>query len=400
MFESYLARQPIFDVNEQLIGYELLYRNDHGEKSTSDGEQATTEVFINSCIDAGLAKLVGHHQAFINVTRDVIINHEQLLPPNQPLVLELLENVVADDEVSTAVKSLINKGYSIALDGFGFDNKHRGLIQLAHIVKIDILNINAGELTKLVASLRSFPVKLLAEKVETIAQYDHCRKLGFDYYQGRFLYKPRIMRDRRLPANKLHVMQLLAELQKNDADAKELEKIIEQDVALSYKLLRFINSATFSLRRKIESTRQAVVIIGQDETRKWASMISLSGIEGKSSELIRVALLRAKMCELLTEASGQGNQGSAFMIGLFSTLDALMDTPLNELLSMLPISDDIKDALLYHRGSYNNALNCTLCYEKGDWKSIEDTGFSDATVIACYLQAVEWSNESSVQLVA
>jgi len=398
MFESYLARQPIFDVDEKLVGYELFYRNNDEGRSAADGGRATTEVFINSCIETGLAKLVGHHQAFIKVTRDFIINHEQLSLSSHRLVLEVLENIEVDNEVVAAVKGVIEKNYNLALGDFGYDQNHRGLIQFAHIAKIDVLQHNVGVLAELVNSLRSFPVKLLANNVETIAQYDHCRELGFDYYQGCFICKPRIVRGRQLPANKLHVMQLLAELQKSDAEARELEKIIEQDVALSYKLLRNINSAAFSLRNKIESIRHAVVILGQDEIRKWASMVALSSIEGKSSELIRIALQRAKMCELLTEESGQGNHGAAFMVGLFSTLDALMDAPLKELLSMLPIADDIKDALLYFKGPYNNVLSCTIAYEKGDWPLIEGAGLSEAVVVSCYLQSVEWSNLSSGQL--
>ena len=396
--DYYLSRQPIFDVDEQLLGYELLYRDDQGEATAIAAQQATSEVFINSYIEIGLSKLVGQHQAFINVSRDFLINHDKLPPPSQQLVLEIMENVGIDDEITAAITSLIEKGYHIALDAFNYDQKHRSLVQLAHIVKINIKDHSAGDLEKLVTSLRRFPIKLLAEKVETITQYDHCRKLGFDYYQGYFLCQPRTVRGRALPANQLHVMQLLAEFQKDHTEPTDLEKIIEQDVALSYKLLRYINSAAFSLRKNVESIRHAIIILGQKEVKRWASMIALSGIENKPEELIRIALLRARMCELLTEASGEGNPGTAFMVGLFSTLDALMDTPLKELLSMIPIIDDIKAALLYRRGPYNHVLSATFAYEQGDWHLIEEAGLSEADAAACYIQAVEWSNESTRQL--
>jgi c-di-GMP-related signal transduction protein len=398
MFESYLARQPIFDNDEQLVGYELLYRDDRGGPSTVDGSQATTEVFINSYIDIGLAKLVGSHLAFINVTREFIVKHEQLPPPSKQLVLEVLENVEADDAVVAALKVLNEKNYHIALDDFDYDQKNRSLIPLVHIVKIDILHHDVDALTKLVTSLREFPVKLLAEKVETTAQYDYCRELGFDYYQGYFLCRPKLMRGRRLPANELHVMQLLAKLQQDDIQAIDLAGIIEQDVALSYKLLCYINSASIALRKKIESIRHAVIILGQYNVKNWASMIALSGMEGKSSELIRTALLRGKMCELLVRDSGQGNHGSAFLVGLFSTLDALMSAPLDELLTMLPINHDIKDALLYRKGPYTNALQCTLAYEQGDWQAVEGTGFCENVAAPCYLLAVEWCDDSTRQL--
>ena len=398
MIDSYLARQPIFDTNEQVVAYELLYRDDHGGPLAIDGNQATTEVLINSYIEIGLSKLIEHHQSYINVTRDFIINHEQLPPPSQQLVLEVLEDVEADNEVIAAVQALIEKGYQIALDDFDYDQKHSGLLPLAHIVKVDILQHDVDALTKLYTSLRNFPVKLLAEKVETIEQFNHCRALGFDLFQGYFLCHPKIMRGQRLPANQLHVMQLVAELQKNDAEARSLEKIIEQDVALSYKLLSYINSAAFSLRNKIESIHHAVVCLGQSEVRKWASMVALSSVEGASNELIRIALLRAKIGELLTEVAGQGNPGTAFMVGLFSTLDALMNIPLDELLTRVPISAEVNDALLHRQGPYGQTLGVALAYERGDWQAIDEAGFSEEVIASCYLQAVQWSDKTSGQL--
>ena len=196
----------------------------------------------------------------------------------------------------------------------------------------------------------------------------------------------------------MHVMQLLATLQQDDAEANDLADIIQRDVALSYKLLRYINSASISLRKNIESLRQAVIILGQNNIKQWASMIALSSIEGKTGELIRTALLRGKMCELLVEAGGQGNHGSAFMVGLFSTLDALMGAPLEELLATLPINRDIKDALLHRKGPYRNAWKCALAYEQGDWQAVEGAGLSEDIVVSCYFQAVEWCDNSTRQL--
>ncbi len=399
MFDSYLARQPIFDRTTRLVGYELLYRSDRGGPASVDGNQATRDVLINSYIEIGLDKLVGGHLAFINVTRDYLVNHDRLPPPSKELVLEVLEDVDADDEVVAATSALIEKNYTIALDDFDYGQKNRSLIQLAHIVKLDVNERDPHALSILVASLRSFPVKLVAEKVETHVQYELCRELNFDYYQGFFLCHPKLIRGQRLSANKLQVMQLLAKLQQDDPTTGDLARIIEQDVALSYKLLRYINSASISLRHKIDSIRHAVVVLGQNNVRQWASMIALSSMEENSGELIRTSLLRAKMCELLAAVSGQGNCESAFIVGLFSTLDALMGSPLDELLNMLPINQDIKDALLYHRGPYGSILTCALAYEQGDWAAVERAGLHESEASSSYLQAAEWCDESVRNLV-
>jgi len=398
MLQSYLARQPVFDPDQQVIGYELLYRSDDGGPLSADGTEATTDVIINSYIEIGLDKLVGPHLAFINITRDFILNHHKLPPPSGQLVLEILENVEADDEVIEGVKGLIDKGYNIALDDFDLSKPNRRLIQFAHYVKIDILQQGTAGLAKMVASLRKFPVKLVAEKVETIAQYEQCRALRFDYYQGYSLCHPNIVRGQRLSANKLQVMQLLSKLQKEDPDPNAMAKVIEQDIVLSYKLMRYINSASLSLRNKIDSINHAVILLGQNNVRQWASMIALTSLEETPSELIHTALLRGKMCELLLEPTGKALNGSAFVVGLFSMLDALIGTPLDRLLPMLQLNQDINDALLSRKGPYGNALKCVLAYEQGDWQTVDRAGFGEQYTISGYLGAVEWCDELARQL--
>jgi len=398
MVLSYLARQPVFDVHDQTIAYELLYRDEYDGKPDNDGEHASIEEFIGNYIETGLERLVGHDQVFIRVPQDFILQYEKWPPQNGQLVLEIPNNIVADEELVTAVRELIKKNYRIALDDFDDAQGSRDLIQFAHVVKINILRHNVGELARLINSLHGTPVKLLAKNVERVAQYDHCRRMGFDYFQGPYYFEPRTEHSRRLLTSKLQVMQLLTELQNQDVEIRDLERIIEGDATLTYKLLYFINSSAFPLREGIESIRHAIVVIGKEGIAKWASMIALCKIEGKSSELLRITLLRAKMCELLTHDSGQGNSDSAFMVGLFSTLDALMDIPLIELLSMLPIANDIREALLYHRGPYNHVLACVLAYEQGGWKSIDDAGFNENEVVSSYFQAVEWSEEYCCQM--
>ena len=398
MLQSYLARQPIFDPDQEVIGYELLYRSDNNTPATVGGTEATIDVITNSYIEIGLDKLVGTHLAFINVTRDFILNHHKLPPPSGQLVLEILEDIEVDDEIVEGVKGLIDKGYIIALDDFDLDKSTRRLIQFAQYIKIDVLKQSSASLAKMATVLRKFPVKLVAEKVETSTQFEHCCSLRFDYYQGFSLCRPSAVHGQNLSANKLHVMQLLAKLQKEDPDPSALSKVIDQDIVLSYKLLRYINSASLSLKNRIDSIKHAVVLLGQNNVKQWASMIALTGLEETPSELIHIALLRGKMCELLLESAGTVPNGSAFVVGLFSMLDALIGTSLDRLVPMLQLNQDINDALLSFSGPYGNALKCVVAYEQGNWQTVDDAGFDQEFIFSSYLLAVEWCDASARQL--
>ena len=193
-------------------------------------------------------------------------------------------------------------------------------------------------------------------------------------------------------------MQLLAKLQKEDPDASALSKVIEQDIVLSYKILRYINSASLAVRNRIDSINHAVILLGQNNVRQWASMIALTSLEETPNEIIHTALLRGKMCELLLEPTSKKPNGSAFAVGLFSMLDALLGAPLDRLLPMLQLNQDINDALLSRKGPHGNALKCVLAYEQGDWQTVDHADFGEDFTISCYLRAVEWCDESAREL--
>lgn len=398
MTQSYIARQPIFDEDQNVMGYELLYRSDPDNPLSMDGTKATTDVIINSYIEIGLDKLVGNQLAFINITRDFIVNHHILPPPSKQLVLETGDDVKADDEIIAGIQALTDKGYKIALDDFDLSHPNIRLLPLVHYVKINILQHTPDQLAKMVSVLRKFPVKLVALKVETVAQFQQSCEAGFDYYQGFSLCQPRLVRTNRLGANKLQVTQLLAKLHKEDVDTGELAKLIERDVVLSYKLLRYINSAALALSKEINSIHHAVVLLGQNNVKQWASMIALSSLQDTPEELIHAALLRGKMCELLIESDGRKTDGSAFIVGLFSMLDALLGVPLDRLLPMLQLGPDINEALQYCRGPYGNALKCVIAYEHGDWQSVDRAGYAAEFTTSSYMQAVKWCDESASQL--
>jgi c-di-GMP phosphodiesterase len=392
----YLGRQAIFDSNVKVFGYELLYRGFEYSDAmdTMDGDQATSEVLLNSFMELGLTQVVGDHRAFVNLTRKFLLNDRILPPPSNRLVLEILEGIDVDDELIQAVIRLKQKGYLLALDDYILDRKNEKLLEYTDFIKLDIKNMGRAEVRKHLVESRRYPLKCIAEKIETPDEFDWCKGLGFDYYQGFFLCRPRIVSGHRFPANRLNAMRMMANLNDPTIDIDGLENIISQDLTLSYKLLKYINCAAFGLSKEIESIRHAIVYLGEDEIRRWASLIALSEVEDKPGELIMTSLTRSKMCELLSYHVGKGNIRTAFMIGLLSTLDAIMDMPMKELITPLPLTQDTIEALLDRTGKYKDILECTLAYEQGDWNNVRCQGLSQALIADIYLQALEWAEKT------
>lgn len=400
MHNYYIGRQPIFNNSLELYGYELLYRPHDTEGVVNvDGDQATSQVLLNSFVEMGINELVGEHKAFVNLTRHFVVNHDLIIPfSSDQLVLEVLEDIESDKEVVQAVTQLKERGYVIALDDFVFRESLRPLIELADIIKIDILAHEREELQACVRELRQYPLQLLAEKVETHDDFDFCKALGFDLYQGFFLCKPKTLSGRRLPGNHLTTMQLLAKLQNPELEISELEKLISMDITLTYKLLRYINSAAFSVRNKIESIHHAIVYLGLYEIKNWASLVALASINDKPNELFVTTLTRARMCELICEHSGSGNKGSAFIVGLFSTLEAIMEAPMEELLKNIPLISEASEALLNKSGTYADMLSTTIAYERGEWDHVSCQGLDRGTIADIYVQAVKWSTQAGKSL--
>ncbi len=395
MFHYYIGRQPIFDARLEVFGYELLYRSHDTEGVVNvDGDQATSQVLLNSFMEMGLDALVGDRKAFVNLTRRFILNHELIPEASDQLVLEILEDIDGDGEIVEAVRRLKDKGYLIALDDFVYRRSLRPLLELADIIKVELPALTREDLEAHVAALRHYPLQLLAEKVETHEEFDFCKSLGFDLYQGFFLCKPKTLKGRRAPTNRLNTMQMLAKLQDPDVEIPELEKIISRDITLSYKLLRYINSAAFALRNKIESIRHAIVYLGLREVKNWASLIALANIDDKPNELFVTALTRARMCELICEHTGIGNKGTAFIVGLFSTLEAIMDAPLDELLQSIPVVPEVPQALLHNEGPYADILHTTLAYERGQWDQVRLL-LLPTTTTDIYMRAVKWSMQAA-----
>lgn len=400
MQDVYIGRQPIFDRDLEVYAYELLFRSGSLNQAARtdvpfDGDRATSQVIVNAFIEIGLDRIVGDQPAFINLTRSFVTARTPLPFPQDRVVLEILEDIEPDAEVLSCLRELADRGYRMALDDFVFKEERRALLELAHIVKIDLMSVPREELQAQVALLRRHDVKLVAEKIETREDFDYCRELGFDYFQGYFLSRPHIVQGRQPPPNRLAVLRLLARLQDPQADAGDIERLVAQDVALSYKLLRYINSAFFALPKKIESIRQAVIYLGTRAIRTWVSLLVVAGLDDKPAALVNQAMQRARMCELLAQRARRPQPEAYFTVGLFSLLEALIDAPLETILDTLPFTDDIRNALLRQEGPYGEALACAVAYEHGRFGEARFDRLGAAEMTDTYLAATYWADQSA-----
>ncbi|MDQ2068500.1 EAL and HDOD domain-containing protein [Natronospira bacteriovora] len=388
--DLYIARQPIMDRDKKVFGYEILFRDSKRNiASVFDGDRATSQVITDTFLNIGLQKLVGNKYAFFNLTRNFLINDAEFPLSSAKVGLEILESVEVDDKLIESVERLAEQGFRIALDDFELNEQTEQLLPLAHMVKIDVLDKDQATLAAQVRQVRQYPVQLVAERVETPEAFDQAEALGFDFFQGYFLCKPELLERKRLPDNKLSILRLLAKLQDPDVSPKELENIIKNDVTLSYKLLRCVNSAYYGLSLEIKSIHHAIVYLGMPAVRNWVRLLVLAGLQDRPPELIRIALTRAKMCEILSKHAPNLSEETAFTVGLFSVLDALLNAPLEEILKQVSLTEEIDRALLHGKGAYGVLLGFVKDYEQGNWENIEDGPYATEAVQAAYVAALE-----------
>ena len=395
---AFLCRQPIFTASLEVFAYELLFRSGQAGNAAmvQDGDQATASVVLNLLTDIGLERVVDDRPAFINMTRNLLLNADLSCLPPERIVLEVLEDIEPDEEVLAAVRRLAEAGFTIALDDVVYRKELEPLIELADIIKVDLPQIPLDELPTHVAALQRHSVKLLVEKVETQEEFDLCKQLGFSYFQGYFFCKPQILSERRVGGNQVAAMRLLSELQDPAITPEKVEDLLRMDPTLSFQVLRFVNSSSNGLSNPIESIRHAAVVMGVQRIRSFASMMVLRAAgDAKPLELMNVALTRAKLCELVATRMGETRTERPFTVGLLSVLDAVLDRPMNEVIELLPLSEDINAALLEHTGSLGRILESVMEYEHSatrrdsDPPVVADRIHPDAYE---YLAAVEWAN--------
>ncbi len=393
MKDIYVGRQAIFDRKMQVYAYELLFRQ--GTKNCSnvqqqfDGDSASSEVMINTFIEIGLERVAGPHRVFINLTRNLFLNHPEIPFDKDRVVMELLEDIPVDDQLIEAVTELSKRGYLLALDDYIFDPVWDPLLPLVDIIKVEFPALTLEQIEQGLPTLRRHNAKLLAEKIETEEEYQQCLALGFDLFQGYHFSRPKVIKGQRLQENQLVVLRLLSALNDPDAEIEDLVSLITQDASLSYKILRYINSAAIAMPRKVESIRQAIVLMGLARIRAWASLLALSRMEKKPQEYFTTALVRAHMCEQLVTKNGGCAPEIAFSVGLLSILDLLVDRPIAEIVQELALSNEIQDALIDQQGPAGKALQCSKGYEVGDWENADYEDLNVAEITDIYLLASE-----------
>jgi EAL and modified HD-GYP domain-containing signal transduction protein len=396
---AYVARQPILDAAGHVFGYELLYRAGADATSCQDPHDlAAARVLNDAVLTLGLDTLTGGRRAFINMTRHMLLNELATVLSPDAVVIEVLENVGFDEEVVAAVKRLRDRGYAIALDDFSFETGAAALLPYARYVKVDVLASPVEERREIQKAIKT-GTKLVAEKVETAETFEDLRKFGYHYFQGYYFCRPTTFTGGLLSARRLAYARLLAALNKTNVSVNSIEDLVKHDASLTYRVLRCINSAAFGIRREIQSIRQALVLLGLDQVRKWASVWALAGLNGgATSELVTIAILRARSCELVaSKVKGADDASEYFLLGLCSLLDTMLGQPMETAVAELPLSDTVRKALLGEQNSARHILDAVIAHERGEWAEAAQI----ATLISlpedvlphAYADALKWARE-------
>ena len=401
MQDYFIGRQAIFDRRLRVYAYELLYREgDTSHAPSVDGDRATSRLMLNAFTEMGLNRIAGDQRVFLNMTRSLLMDMPEFPFGKERLVLEILEDIEIDDEFVQSISLLAAKGYTLALDDFEFEEKWLPLIPHIAILKVEVPTLNWASLAQQIEKVHRNGLLLLAEKVETEQEYRQLHELGFDLFQGYYFSRPHVVSGKRLSENQLITLKLLAKLNDPKTTPKELENLIVQDPGLVYKILRYLNSAALAIPRKVDSIQQAIIYLGLQRLRGWASLIAISRVEDQPEELFTIALVRAHMCAKLAATVKQGESEGAFTVGLLSVLDLLMGRPIAKVLERVPISSSVKLALLDHQGVSGQALHCARSFEQEDELPTGFPGLTAAEVQEIYLQSTELAFQDQRNLLA
>ncbi len=387
-----MARQTIYNKRMGVFGYELLFRSPTRRAREVDGTMATAHVLSNAILNFGLEHLSSNRMIVLNVTAEFLEALRGLTLPAENIILDLPENLIFDDRMIALLKALRNMGYRHSITGLDDFHKLARVLPLISIFRVNVHQIDEPRLDTLVAALRKYRDLLLqALKIETLEEFRFYRDKGFDYLQGYFLSRPRDYSSKDLPANKLAALNLLAEIYRPDVEFQHIQTLVQQDVALSFKLLKLINSSFFGVWQKVESVQRAVVMLGMKEIRNWISLIALSSTSDAPVAMMEVALLRAKLCEMLAVKARQ-SPTVYFTVGMFSALDIIMEHPIEVILKKLPLNDEVTAAILHRSGVPGEALACALAVENAEWKNMKFGTLNHRHIVDAFKEAVQWTN--------
>jgi len=400
MPDPHLTRQAVFDRNLGVFGYEILLRA--GEEDLLTGpasDQAGARIVEGSINTIGLGSLLQGKKAFFNMTRRMLAEDlAMLLPPTQS-VIEILHTLEPDDAVLQRCRELKKRGYLVAVDAYTARRNMAPLMALADIVKVDFRGTDESEQVSCVQRYGKPAVRMLADRVDSHAELDRARRMGYSLYQGPFFCKPQAVVRKEVPAFKLNYLRILQKVNEPEIEFDELDQLIRQDLSLSLKLLRFVNSAMFALPQRVDSIRQALAMVGITVIRRWVCLLALAAMsEDKPQELIITSLVRARFCEQIAQAAGMGDQEfDLFMTGLLSAVDAILDRPMLEVLQDLPLSAEVKSALMGKPDGHGRVLGLALAYERAEWDRMPalmgDLRLDVTRLPTFYKESISWVNQ-------
>jgi EAL and modified HD-GYP domain-containing signal transduction protein len=395
--DLYLARQPIFDRQDSVLGYELLFRSGLDNFFKPQDASRPSECHIDNFLLFGLETLTCGRRAFINFTRNDLIRDLPTLFPRDRIVVEILESALADAEAISACRRLKQAGYLIALDDFVLSPRSEPFLPFADVIKVDFRTTREHERERLARYLAPRGIKLLAEKVETHEDILAAREIGYTYFQGYFYCKPQIVSTSGLSGFKPNYLRILQAVNQTEMNLREIEDILKQEPSLLYKLLRYLNSAYFGLRAEITSIRHALALLGEEKLRKWTSVAAMVHLaHDKPSELIITSLVRARFCESLAVPLGMAvKETDLFLLGLMSTMDAVLGRHMSQVVREVPLSEEVAAALLNEQSSFCDVLTIVLALEQGAWhhvsRPIARLRLDEAVIPGVYLRAIDWT---------
>jgi EAL and modified HD-GYP domain-containing signal transduction protein len=393
--EVLFARQPILDVDGRLAGYELLYRGEGGSESP---HAATSRVAASALSDLGLRQATGGAPAFLNVTTEFLLAMDPLPFGPEGVVLEIAADRVPDGPLLERLGRLRQHGYMLALDGYAGQPGADPLLDFATLAKIEARGVGPSGLALLVTHLRGRGIRPIANGVESHGDHDRCADAGFELFQGDFVCRPREVVGHNVPTASIGALRLAAGISAGDTGVDELEKAIALDPGLSLRLLRFVNSAAFSLRHQIKSVRQAIVLLGPRTVRQWAMLLLLSGIDEKRGPLLITALSRGRTCEAIARRLGADDVDAYFFTGMLSVVDALLDRPMDEAVRDLPLSEDVVAALVQRAGGKGRTLTMAEACERGAWDEAALPGLDAGELAVLHVEALTWADGTAAGL--
>ena len=397
--ENFVTRQPVFDSHIKITAYELLYRHGFADTFFDGYDRASSSVINTSFLSIGIEEITRNKKAIIKFTRNLLIHDIATLFPPSILTVELPNDLQIDQQVVDCCQQLRDKGYELIFDNFTLKDLNNPLLEYTQIIKININRISKKEKLEISQTFKKSDKKLFAGDITNIDDFNDVITKGFTYFQGDFFDKPFVYSSKEIPTNKLVYFRLIQTLNKANISFDEIETLIMQDISLTHKLLRLINSVYYGLTNRVKSVKQACLLLGIKEIRKWFSLVALAGIaEDKPEELIVKSVLRAKFCENMAPFFElESSRSELYMMGLFSLLDAILDKPMAVLLAQLPLPEDVNLAILGVKNRYREVLDIVLVYEKADWKIfseyIKQRKLDEKKLLIFYQDSVKWTNQ-------